>query len=695
MTATDDRATGQQRRAWGHLTDDPIDPIELPGESVVGRAGPDAGSDGTVPTQAPPAIRRGRRRDRARRDAEPVVLGGVDELAALDDGWRGDADADQTPDLDDRAGPDDRADPNNRADPDAAHHAADLDDTGDEPDEEADDAPETASGRRAARRAARADRPPRRPGRTIRRWAGSARRGASDWLDRPMTSLHLVLAIFVLMLGFGLLMVLSSSAVSSFRTGGSSFSVFANQATYAVLGLICFGAAQYLPIGLLRSVSTAAIIVSLALLVAVLVPGIGALVNGARSWIRIGGLQFQPSEVAKLALLLWMAHVLAARRSTLGSPRALLIPVLPVFALMAGLIMMQPDLGTTVALTIVFMAVLFFAGAPWWIFGGLAAVGVAGFFAFAFSAQYRLARLLSFIDPESHPDVSYQLLQSLYGMGNGGWFGVGLGQSRAKWSYLPNADSDFIFAIIGEELGLIGAAILILLFGLLAYTGLRIARRNVDPFVKIVASAGTVWLVGQAAINIGYVVGLLPVTGIPLPMISAGGTSLLITMVVFGLLANFARREPQAVAALAAGGGSTLTRFLGLRTVQRPPRQRRRRRGSAALVAGETEPPAKRRRLFGGSRAPSTRQPQPAPPARRPQRAQQPPTQRTRTAPPPGDRPPRGRAPTPAADARRRDATDPRPRPGGPDPTDPRARAGGRGHGVPDRRARPPRRGGA
>jgi cell division protein FtsW len=173
--------------------------------------------------------------------------------------------------------------------------------------------------------------------------------------------------------------------------------------------------------------------------------------------------------------------------------------------------------------------------------------------------------LLSFIDPEAHPDVSYQLLQSLYGLGNGGWFGVGLGQSRAKWSYLPNADSDFIFAIIGEELGLIGAGIVLLLFALLAYTGLRIARRNVDPFVKIVASAGTVWLVGQAAINIGYVVGLLPVTGIPLPMISSGGTSLLITMVVFGLLANFARREPQAAAALQAGGGGRLAQFLGMR----------------------------------------------------------------------------------------------------------------------------------
>jgi cell division protein FtsW len=440
----------------------------------------------------------------------------------------------------------------------------------------------------------------------MRRGIRSVRRLMADWLDRPMTSLHLILAIFALMLGFGLLMVLSSSSVAAFRNGGSSFSVFANQATYAAVGLMLFCAAQFLPVRLMRSLSTIAVIVALALLVAVLIPGIGTLVNGARSWIRLGGLQFQPSEIAKLALLLWMAHVLAARRSTLGSPKALLIPVLPVYGLMAGLIMYQPDLGTTVALTIVFMAVLFFAGAPRWMFATLGALGVAGFFFLAISAEYRLARLLSFINPEEHPEVSYQLLQSLYGMGNGGWFGVGLGQSRAKWSYLPNADSDFIFAIIGEELGLIGAGILLLLFALLAYTGLRIARRNVDPFVKIVASAATVWLVGQAAINIGYVVGLLPVTGIPLPMISAGGTSLLITMVVFGLLANFARREPQAAAALAAGGGGRLARFLGIRHsdssgVKSVSRRRRRKTAAAAGAVAAASGPRRGPRTTGPS----------------------------------------------------------------------------------------------
>ena len=176
-------------------------------------------------------------------------------------------------------------------------------------------------------------------------------------------------------------------------------------------------------------------------------------------------------------------------------------------------------------------------------------------------------------------------------MGSGGVFGVGLGNSKMKWSWLPNADSDFIFAIIGEELGLLGALTIVVLFGLLAYTGLRISRRNVDPFVKIVAMASTIWLVGQAIINIGYVVGLLPVTGIPLPMISSGGTSLVVTMVVFGLLANFARREPQAAAALRGLGPRGIAAFLGVgvtmtgSTPRRVTKRRARREAKRAAAA--------------------------------------------------------------------------------------------------------------
>ncbi|HET8590689.1 MAG TPA: putative lipid II flippase FtsW [Nakamurella sp.] len=429
-----------------------------------------------------------------------------------------------------------------------------------------DAAPATERGHgETAVRPGRATRTPRPAGRGP---VTSVLRMAKDWLDRPMASLHLILAIFGLMLGFGLLMVLSSSSATAFRRSDSAFAVFVNQSTFAVLGLVAFFFTMRMPLRLMRTASTTAVIVALAMLVAVLVPGIGSNYNGASSWINIGsGLQFQPSEVAKLALLLWSAHVLAARRSTLRRLRSLLIPVLPVFLLMVGLVMLQPDLGTTVTLAIVFLSVLYFAGAPLWLFGGVASMGLAAVVYLATSAGYRAARVTAFLHPDTaDPQFTYQLFQGLYAMGSGGLFGVGIGQSKMKWGRLPNADSDFIFAVIGEELGLLGTLTVVVLFALLAYTGLRIARRNVDPFVKIVAAAGTVWLVGQAMINIGYVVGLLPVTGLPLPMFSAGGTSLVITMVVFGLLANFARREPQAATALRGLGPRGLSAFLGIGT---------------------------------------------------------------------------------------------------------------------------------
>ena len=399
--------------------------------------------------------------------------------------------------------------------------------------------------------------------RRYRSMPGALRRSAKDWLDRPMTSYHLITATFYLLLGFGLLMVLSASSIASFHANnGSTFATFENQALFAVLGFIGFLFSSKVSPRLLRTYSFPLVAISLLMLAAVLV---SRPINGAHSWLVLGPIQFQPSEVAKLALLIWMGHVLASRRNTLRSLRSLLIPVLPVFVMMVALIMLEPDLGTTVSLGIVFIAVMWFGGAPMWMFATLTAGAGALVVYLATSAGYRSARIASWLHPGTALKAdTYQMRQSLSGLGSGHIFGVGLGQSIFKTGWLPNADSDFIFAIIGEELGLIGAGLVLVLFSLLAYTGLRIARRNTDPFIKIVASAATVWLVGQAAINIGYVIGLLPVTGIPLPMISRGGTSLVITMVVFGLLANFARREPQAAAALHSQGPTRMARFLGL-----------------------------------------------------------------------------------------------------------------------------------
>lgn len=424
-----------------------------------------------------------------------------------------------------------------------------------------------------------------------------------------MTSFHLVVALMSLLLVTGLIMVLSSSSVVSYTSclanlgpadgpqvcDNSSFSVFQRQLIFAVVGGAGFMVAVRLPVRVIRAWSTAFVMVSLVLLAAVLV--VGKMTNGARSWISLGGgFSLQPSEFAKLALLLWAAHVFAAKRSSLGSLKQLLVPVIPVAGLIALLVMLQPDLGTLIVLSIVLGAVMWFAGAPLWLYSLAAVLAVGGMLYLATSAEYRMARLLAFVNPAKDPDASFQLFQGLYGMGRGGIFGVGLGNSVQKWRWLPFADSDFIFAIIGEELGLIGAGLVIAMFAALAYTGLRIARRNVDPFAKIAAGSITVWLVGQAAINIGYVVGVLPTTGLTLPLISSGGSSLVVTMTAFGVLANLARREPAAAAALHAGGPGPIARFLGIHPAEPGSGSTPKRTARKAAARAERRAAAKQRK---------------------------------------------------------------------------------------------------
>jgi cell division protein FtsW len=378
----------------------------------------------------------------------------------------------------------------------------------------------------------------------------AAREALTAWLARPLTSLHLVLAVFGLLTLFGLVMVLSASNVESYTKVGSSYAVFARQLAYCGLGLMLFWAGLRMPVRLLRGTSGLFLLVCVLLLVAVLTP-LGAEINGSQKWLRLGALSLQPSEPAKLALALWGAHVLITKRALLHQWRHLLVPVVPVAVVIFALVMLQPDLGTTIALAIVLIALLWFGGAPGELFGAIAIAAVAGTVAMASIAGYRSARIQSFLHPGADPQgAAYQARQAVFSLADGGWWGVGLGQGSAKWDYLPNLHNDFIFAVIGEELGFLGCLVVLLLFGTLAYVGIRIAVRNTDPWIKLVSATVTTWLVGQAAINIGYVVGLLPVTGIPLPLISSGGTSIALTMLVFGLLANFARHEPQAVAAL-------------------------------------------------------------------------------------------------------------------------------------------------
>jgi cell division protein FtsW len=285
-------------------------------------------------------------------------------------------------------------------------------------------------------------------------------------------------------------------------------------------------------------------------LVAVLVPGIGVGVYGARRWIDIGPLQLQPSEIAKVAMLLWGADLLARKQQfgTLRRARHLFVPLLPGFMIVSLLVMLEPDLGTTCCFMLILLGLLWMVGMPLRYFGLVLGMVAGAITLLAFAAPYRLVRLTSFVDPFKDPQGSgYHTVEGLYALASGGLFGVGLGQGTSKYGWVPNANSDYVFAIIGEELGLIGCLAVLALFGLFAYTGLRIVRRNADPFVRLAAGGATIWLCGQAVINIGYVSGLLPVTGIPLPLISAGGTSLLVTFFVLGMLVSFARHEAAAV----------------------------------------------------------------------------------------------------------------------------------------------------
>jgi cell division protein FtsW len=311
-----------------------------------------------------------------------------------------------------------------------------------------------------------------------------------------------------------------------------------------------------LPIRAYRLLGYPLLIASFALLLLVLVPGVGTNVSGATRWIALpGGLQIQPSEPAKLALVLWGADLLARKEKRLTEAKHLVVPLVPITVAMGVLVMAQPDMGTTIVLITVMLALLFTAGAQLRVFAKLGVFLGISLGALAVTEPYRLQRLTGFRNPcaQQHAlGVGYQACQGLYALSSGGWFGLGLGASHEKFGYLPNQYTDYIFAIIGEELGLLGTLVVLSLFALLGYAGIRIAQRCPDTFSQLAAAGVTAWLLGQALVNMGAVVGLLPITGIPLPLVSFGGSALVPTMFAIGMLISFARREPATAKALAA-----------------------------------------------------------------------------------------------------------------------------------------------
>jgi cell division protein FtsW len=354
----------------------------------------------------------------------------------------------------------------------------------------------------------------------------------------------LVVAPTIVLGLLGLVMILSSSSASALERYGSAFFFLKRQLLWAAVGVVAAVLVARIDYHRWRKAGWAMLVVAVGGLLLVLHPAIGVRVSGSSRWIGFGSFRFQPSELAKLALLLTAADVITRKQGRLGSVRELALPLGLIAGGVMALVVAQPDLGTTMVLGMILFVLLFAGSVPMRLLGGLGAAGAMSVFALAMSAGYRKERLLSFMDPfGDRLNSGYQAVQSMIALGSGGLAGVGLGASRQKWMYVPNAHTDFIFAIIGEEMGLIGTLGVIGVFVLLAYGGIRVARRAADPFGRLVATGVTAWIVGQAIINMGAVTGMLPITGVPLPLVSFGGSALVFTLTGIGILANIAQQE--------------------------------------------------------------------------------------------------------------------------------------------------------
>ena len=377
--------------------------------------------------------------------------------------------------------------------------------------------------------------------------------------DVPTVSYYVILVCVLLLLGIGVLMVLSASAITSLRAGESPYGAFLNQARFALIGLVGMVIAMRLPVSLYRRFAFPFLLGTMFLQLLVFVPGLGAAQGGNQNWLRLPVIgTMQPSEVVKLGLCLWLGAHLAGRIGRLTHWREVLWPGLVISAVAVGLVLLGHDMGTVIVLVALVAAIYWFAGLDVrWFLGALGAAAVA-LPVLVISSQSRVARVLSFLglgaaDPSG---TGFQSQHGLWALGTGGISGVGLGGSLEKWVPLPAAHNDFIFAIIGEELGLLGALLVLALFACLGWAMLRLSMRHPDPFVRLATSGIMAWILTQAFVNIGVVIGVLPVIGIPLPLVSAGGSALVSTLAAMGVVLAFARSEPGAPEALAARKGT-------------------------------------------------------------------------------------------------------------------------------------------
>jgi cell division protein FtsW len=362
--------------------------------------------------------------------------------------------------------------------------------------------------------------------------------------SRNGSTYYLILGSTLALTAIGIMMVLSASGVESIAAGKSPYGDALKQGMFAGIGIFTMFVLSRINVVWLKRLAWPGLGVALVLLA--LVQVIGDEVNGNKNWIDIGGITFQPSEASKLALALWMATVLARKGKLLRRWQHALIPAIPVAGLVIGLVILGNDLGTALIIMMITAAALFFAGVPLYLFGFAALIGAAGAAAMAVTSSNRMCRITSWWTGQSCADgidANYQATNGIYGLASGGWFGVGLGQSRQKYSWIPEAHNDFIFAIIGEELGLVGTVVVLILFAILGAAIYRVVVAQEDMFHRVLAGTIMVWLLGQATVNMSVVTGLMPVIGVPLPFISYGGSALLMSLCAVGVVLSLAREQ--------------------------------------------------------------------------------------------------------------------------------------------------------
>ena len=362
----------------------------------------------------------------------------------------------------------------------------------------------------------------------------------------------LVIATFGLLF-IGMVMILSASTTVSYKQFNNQYIIFLRQLMFASIGIVIMMAISRLPKIFFFRWSKVALWISIVLLVLVLIPSIGISVAGQRNWISLWGpFRLQPSEIAKLTLIVWGSVVLSKQiRSKITTWQNLLVPVFPVGAIIAVLVIFEGDLGTALILGPILLSLFYAVGAPVKLFTWSAMAGLLGIFILSIQESYRIQRFLSWINPSAeNQDAGWQVTHGKYALASGGWTGIGLGASKEKWGWLPAAHTDFIFAVVGEELGLVGTLIVLALIGTIAYVALTLARKTNDLFTKLIATSVMAWIVVQSIINVGAVLGLLPVTGVPLPLVSYGGSSLVFTMSAIGVLMAVLRAEPNVKAEL-------------------------------------------------------------------------------------------------------------------------------------------------